>query len=273
MKFMKPDAIKEYNLSPEVLADGADFALIHSSLWKAEDGAHKAACWSECMEPPEIVKAVREGQAPSVLQSEPKDFEDDVRSWVRLRNQQDEYFQNPLQVLLSKGMGHQRVVVGDITQKEQARTKIEAFAAQNGNQGCVESTIALFEEMFMNAMIDAPREAKRMGIEKPAECVFHLAVDGRRLGLACEDPFGSLDISKVLLRMQDVYARGAGQAINLREPGGAGLGCVLMLEHASLLAFGVEKARKTIVSSLVYRNLSFKRKAELKKSLHLITAE
>jgi hypothetical protein len=273
MKFLKPDEIKNYELTEQVLSDGDGFSLIHSSFWKPENSESKSACWSERLEPGEIVKALRDGKAPSVLQSEPTEFEDDVRSWMRLRNEQDKYFVEPLQVLMAKGMGHQKIFVQDVSQKDQVRKRIETFATQNGNQGCIESTMALFEEMFMNAMIDAPREAQKIGVQKAPEATFHLAVDGRRLGIACEDPFGSLDLSKVLGRMHDVYAKGAGQTINLREPGGAGLGCVIMLEHCALLTFGVERARKTIVSALLHRNLSYKRKAEMKKSLHLISAE
>ncbi|MFN7728471.1 MAG: hypothetical protein ACK5P7_04890, partial [Bdellovibrio sp.] len=198
---------------------------------------------------------------------------DDVRSWMHLRNEPDKYFVEPLRVLMAKGKGHQKVFVQDVSQKDKVRKKIETFATKNGNQGCVESTIALFEEMFMNAMIDAPKEARKIGIQKAPKATFHLAFDSRRLGIACEDPFGSLDLSKLLGRMHDVYAKGAGQTINLHEPGGAGLGCVLMLEHCALLAFGVDRARKTIVSALLHRNLSHKRRDEVKKSLHLISAD
>ena len=273
MKFLKPNGISDYELPSNLLGTGEEFSLIHSSMWSPQVASELAGCWSCDLDPSEILRTIQDGKAETVLQSEPPDFPQDVQAWVDLRREKARYFERPLETLLCQGEDFKTIAVSSAGEKTSVRLEVEGYASAHGNQSCVDSAMALFEELFMNALIDAPREAAKHGRAGATTAMFHMGIDERRLGLACVDPHGSLDLGKLLNRMRDVYARGAGKAINLREPGGAGLGCVMMLEHSSLLTFGVQKNRATAVSCLIPRHLSNRRKAELKKSFHVLVME
>jgi hypothetical protein len=127
----------------------------------------------------------------------------------------------------------------------------------------------------MNAVIDAPREYSRMGngaktYQSGMQAKFYLQTSENRLAIACEDPFGALDIEKFIGRMNEVYQKGAGEVINLYRPGGAGLGCVLMFENCISMYLGVSSGKMTLVSCVLPLGVSYRQKAALKKSLHLI---
>jgi hypothetical protein len=72
--------------------------------------------------------------------------------------------------------------------------------------------------------------------------------------------------------MDEVYKKGAGEAMNLREDGGAGLGCVIMFEHCEALFLGVMPGQKTLVSCIVPLGMSYRQRDQVKKSLHLISS-
>ena len=272
MKFVKDGSDHAaYDLPSEIVQLGSNLELIHQKHLPALPADPKRACWSVNLEPRELLRVLQQGPAPSVLQSDAADFDEDVRGWVSLREKPLDYFANPLQILMPNGTDVTSLRIAGPHQKENLRQDIIKFASARGNDPCVESMLANFEELFMNAMLDAPREAKNPSPSTGS--TFFLAADERRLGIACQDPHGSLDISKLLNRMSEVYEQGAGAVINLCGPGGAGLGCTIMMENSSLICFGVRPDQTTVVSCLVHRYLSYRRRAEIKKSLHLVTLE
>jgi hypothetical protein len=268
MKFLRPDD-SAVALSDDVLKLGENFQLIHSSLWKKRACDPTVACWSNELEPGDVLRVITDGATCSVLQSDPEDFSEDVRAWVGIRENSSTYFQDPIRALLPSAKLARPLIITDAIEKETLRLAINRYSAQFGNKGCQEACEAIFEEMFMNAMLDAPQESS---IKKPGSRVsFFLGCDERRLGIACQDAYGSLKIEKLLSRMKEVYEKGAGAAINMENSGGAGLGCTIMVEKSSLIAFGVQPGQSTVVSCLIHRKSSNRHRSELKKSLHLIT--
>lgn len=154
-------------------------------------------------------------------------------------------------------------------------TEVGAFIDQFGSQNVRESASAILEELYMNAMFDAPKEATSNGQKNCSysggnSSVMRLFKSEGRLVMTCEDPFGSLNLRKFIKRMDEVYKRGAGDAINLRGEGGAGLGCVIMFEHCEALYLGVVPGEKTLVSCVIPLGMSNRQRAQVKKSLHLV---
>ena len=269
MKFVKSNE-SSVTLSAEALQLGKNFELVHSSAWD-ENAPKSRACWSQTLEPLQMLKYISELDGGSVLQSSAEDFENDVRAWVKIRENPRQYFEHPLQTLLTtKGTFEDHFVEGK-EKKLEIRELVNNFGSKHGNVSCQESILAIFEELFMNAVIDAPREAGNPSLQKGAR--IFLGADESRMGVACQDLYGSLKLVKLLRRLKEVYEQGAGTAINLHGPGGAGLGATIMIEKSSLICFGVIPGQMTTVSCLVHRNLSHRRRAELSKSLHFVVGD
>jgi len=272
MKFVKDSRPHPaHDLTPDITNLGPSLELIHHSQLPISAHDPKRACWAAHLDPRDSLQVLLQGAAPTILQSDGDDFREDVKGWVSLRENPGAYFQDPLRSLMPGGADYTALKIAGPHQKENLRQEIITFASARGNAPCVESVVANFEELFMNAMLDAPREARNPSPSTGS--IFFLAADERRLGIACQDPHGSLNILKLLNRMSEVYEQGAGAVINLRGPGGAGLGCTIMMENSALICFGVRPDQSTVVSCLVHRHLSYRRRAEIKKSLHLVTLE
>jgi len=162
------------------------------------------------------------------------------------------------------------------SQKPELKKAIEDFVLQIGSDNVNEAVEAVLEELFMNAMFDAPKEAANQG---QGECryksghysIIRIFQNETRLAVVCEDPFGSLNITKLIDRMDEVYRKGAGTTIRLDNAGGAGLGCVMMFEQCESLYLGVMPGEKTLVTCLIPLGVSNRKRTQMKKSLHLIT--
>lgn len=272
MKFVRPGTSSTaLELSNETLQLGDAMELVHFDEWNQQTDDKNRGCWAQHLDPAELLKSMDARTNSSILQSAPEDFESDVRAWVKMRQNPSAYFVDPLHSILPSGTDFEKRTVASVSEKESLREFVETYSKAHGNQSCQEAVHALFEELFMNATLDAPREN---GALIPGGTVtMFMAVDERRIGIACQDPYGSLKLAKMLSRMRDVYERGAGDSINLRGPGGAGLGCVIMLEKSSLICFGVRPGKVTMVSCLVPRFWNHRKRAEMKKSLHLILTD
>lgn len=149
------------------------------------------------------------------------------------------------------------------------KDKISLFIEEASNASVSQSAQSIFEEMFMNAVIDAPKEAEKRNMpasDKGFE--FFLAAGGDSLQISCTDYYGSLETSKLLARMHEVYEKGAGEVINLHGTGGAGIGCVLLFENSLSLIIGVNPGHQTKVTSILPLGVSNRQREKMQKSLH-----
>lgn len=244
--------------------------LVHHSLWSTCGDAHKV-CIGEDLPARDVVRLANSPQCQSVVQHNPDWFACDLKVALRLRQQPAAYFAAAGEQLLG---GIERRWVWEFRhRREKHALKDRIMAVAFGTEAMRESLGQVFEELFMNAVIDAPREALalRGTDEVPGPSAMSLTYRGNRVCLSCRDPYGTLRIPKFLGRMDQVYAEGAGQVINLHsERGGAGLGCVLLFEHSSVLALGVEPGHATVVSCVIPTGLNHRQKDSVRKSLHWI---
>jgi hypothetical protein len=123
-----------------------------------------------------------------------------------------------------------------------------------------ESILTVAEELFTNALYDAPVDAagrflhagtsRRVPVELEGEPVqVELMTDGRRVGISVRDPFGSLTAAQVLAYLTKCLRAGADQVDD--KPGGAGLGLYYVLESLSHLAINLKPGRATEVLGLI----------------------
>lgn len=244
--------------------------IVHYSMWRDKGGREKVCC-AESLPPHEVVRLVSEDAAKSLVQFNAEWFENDLRASLQIRSNPEAYFANPGAHLLG---GIDQLWSWSFSGRDdKALIKERLMMVAQGTDAMRESLSLIFEELFMNAVIDAPREAKNRQISADSRrlSTMTLARRGDRLCLSCSDPYGTLKIEKFVSRMHQVYVEGAGQVINFdTDRGGAGLGCVLLFEHSAILALGVDVHKNTVVSCVVPATMNHRQKDLVKKSLHWI---
>lgn len=249
--------------------------LVHHSLWR-EHGNNEKICFGESLPAAEVVHLICEGRAQSVVQENDRWLSTDLGAALSIRENPRSYMQTPGEVLLGGVDSAWSWGFSDRCEKQELKQRLLSQCAE-GTDSLRESIGLIFEELFMNAMIDAPREVLSLPPDsQPAEGLstmsqMQLARRGDRVCLSCVDPYGTLKIPKFVGRMNEVYRQGAGQVINLNsDRGGAGLGCVILFENSAVLALGVAKGRRTVVSCVLPMNLNHRQRAALGKTLHLV---
>jgi hypothetical protein len=145
-----------------------------------------------------------------------------------------------------------------------------------------ESILTVAEELFTNALYDAPVDASGrflhagtsrrvpVGIEgEPVQ--VELRTDGRRVGISVRDPFGSLTAAQVLAYLTKCLRAGTDQVDD--KPGGAGLGLYYVFESLSHLAINLKPGRITEVLGLIDVRGTYKDFAARGKSFNVFVDE
>jgi hypothetical protein len=155
-----------------------------------------------------------------------------------------------------------------------------AFLSYNPLTAAVTQPAAIIiDEMIMNAIYDAPGEMRRRAngaIEdrsKPSRLApneqarLFLSYDNRRLLIGCEDPFGSVDDSKLIKRLHQIYSELDNVKPILDGPG-AGLGCKVMIDYSCGFYMTVSRGKKTVVCASIPLNVSIRKFESLPKHMH-----
>ncbi|MGE3386047.1 MAG: hypothetical protein AB7K41_04900 [Bdellovibrionales bacterium] len=204
-----------------------------------------------------------------MVQKNKEGFCQDLKLAGLLVEHPDQYFtQGPLIVTAGQLQSCQ-IFFDSAADKEKTFDRAIGFLDALQSEITNQAAVVVLEELFMNATIDAPKEAQRKGLQpNKKQCEFYLCHDENTLQISCSDPYGSLDLKKLLARMDEVYRKGAGEAINFDGAGGAGIGCYLLFEQCKTLIIGVRPGLQTKVSCLIPLKMSRRRKSEISKSLH-----
>lgn len=278
MKISLPANETKISIPEEWKTLSASNDIVHHELW-TPDCAKDDICIGSTLQPCEVVEFTLNLGPRRFVQYNPLWFKEDVEMALNLSKNPGSYFQDPvgtvLNVPLKSDFFQKEWAFKDGSAKHTILEDIYRLLPAPG-QALKDAVRAVYEELYMNAVLDAPRESIRSGQEKygyekrdPARIT--LGFDGSRLALACADPYGTLDITRFLNRMNEVYKRGAGQVVNLvREKGGAGLGCVILFEQSSSLFLGVEAGKNTTVTCQIPLSLNHRQRASVQKSLYIL---
>lgn len=148
-------------------------------------------------------------------------------------------------------------------EKESVIAAFETFLRRIDTYGRIVSPISMVvEELIMNGLFDAPRDAqgrpkyatreRRELLEvEPAEAVqLCYGCDGRYVGVAVSDPFGALD-REAIVHYLGKFFLGEQGAVQQKE-GGAGLGLFMVFNSITQLAFNIDVGKRTEVVALFY---------------------
>ncbi len=163
--------------------------------------------------------------------------------------------------------------------REQARALAEALGTQSR---MVELFCTVVDELTTNAIYNAPIDehgAERFSHLKRGEPVslqrgegieVVLSSDGRTLGCAVSDPFGSLGANTIVDYLGRCFRRGDDQISD--RSGGAGLGLFTVYESCSQLVVNIDARRRTEMIGLIDIRGRFRDFAERPKSFNVFVA-
>jgi hypothetical protein len=264
----------KWQTSMQHLLNGVPAALLETSpeinlqLWDDQAISSPVIHFAEQMEPHDVVRFLKSKTNGHLLQKNKDHFNEDLEMTARWVDNARAYFESSC---LAQPTHQEVISFNDKSKKTEMREKMLRFLDGVQGPSLPDAALAIFEELFMNATIDAPKEAQRQGrqIANP-ENQFSFERHAKKLVISCRDPYGALDVQKFLNRMSEVYQKGAGEAINMTQPGGAGLGCVILFENCTRLIVGCHKGQWTKVTCMIPLGCSQRQRAEMKKSLHRI---
>jgi hypothetical protein len=242
------------------LADVNDATVTHGP---------KTIVVSQGLMPDNLVSLFVEKNLQHILQCNSDFFLQDLETVALILDRPEVYFVGQTSVLLRDPVRSLSVEFSKPTDKSNVKQQTDHFLAEIQSQNVRESADALIEELYMNATLDAPKEAEGKhggGIAK-----LTLVESTDRLCISCADPYGSLNLEKFVRRLHQVYQQGAGEAMNMKRGSGAGIGCMIMFEHCDSLFLGVIPGKLTLVSCIVPLGLNYRQRAKRNKSLHLIS--
>ncbi|MGZ6471501.1 MAG: hypothetical protein ACXWRZ_10090 [Bdellovibrio sp.] len=217
----------------------------------------------------EVLESILSSKCQVFLNKENPDFLNDLKRSARICDDKEAYFHSPEKVLLNENSRIVKVPFQSTVDKGIALVEVDNYCTLLNSSFLTESLQAIFEELFMNAVFDAPREAGSQEDPYPAELL--MGDDGNSLIISCLDRYGSLKPEKLLNRILQVEKHGAGQVMNMDTSiGGAGIGSSIIYGCSATLVLGVKPGEFTRVSCVIPLKTSRKKFSDIKKNIHLV---
>lgn len=267
MKFISFGAEFHDEISPQTMAKHGS-VVIAQLKQKLPDTVGPVIYVDEQLEPADVIDQVIQRGCNFLLQKNKGFFENDLDGTAGLAEQPAAYFLESFQFSPEPALQTLSLSFSNSQDKEVLKEKSLALISNFKSGTLDDSLIAIIEELYMNAVFDAPREAQKTGAQSVANPLFELILTEKLLQVSCTDFYGSLDVFKFLKRMNDVYRNGAGPIMTSEDNQGAGLGCMILFEHSTCVILGVDPGRKSKVSCLIPIGVSHLRRSQMKKSLH-----
>jgi hypothetical protein len=219
-----------------------------------------------------ILELAPQNEYSCFLNSGNNNFESELLCALKIQSAPERYLAHPLPFLFEGLPNTLLLPFSRKEDKEQLLHQVEPFLVSAESRLVLDHAKVIFEELFMNAVYDAPVEARKLGLPyKKKRCDFTFAFNKEKLIISCSDTYGSLDPTKLLARMRDIYIHGTKNIINLgQNKGGAGIGCSLLHHYSSSMIIGVQRGVRTRVTCTIPLKTSQKNFHYLGKNLQII---
>lgn len=226
-------------------------------------------CVTENCDNIDVLQNIVDLKCHAIMHKENPDFLKDFKRAAMICENKEDYFIQPERLLFDQPARLVKIPFQSTIDKGNALVEVDNYCSLLSSNFLTESLQAIFEELFMNAVLDAPREAGAQDELKSAELL--MGDDGSNLVISCLDHYGSLKPEKFFNRLLEVEKHGAGQVMNMDiSIGGAGIGCSILFGCSATLIIGVSPGKYTRVSCLIPIKTSRKKFNLIKKSIHLV---
>lgn len=223
----------------------------------------------------EILKIATKGQFHSFLNSQNRDYESELATALRVCHDPRAFLSNPVPILFATSPKVIKLSFLKSTDKADLLAQIIPFLEPNKSRLVLEHSRFLFEELFMNAVYDAPAEAAKLKLpSKINNCEMLLAYDNEKITISCFDSYGSLEPLNMVKRISDIQSSGTKDIINLgQRTGGAGIGCSLLYNYSTSIVIVVEPGGGTRVSCSIPLKINSRQFFSTGKNLQVFIIE
>jgi PAS domain S-box-containing protein len=167
-------------------------------------------------------------------------------------------------------------------EKNKVIDSVISFAKKlKGFRGMPEILATITDEMIMNGMFDAPRNAEGrekynelprthpLVLEPQEQITFKFGADAHFVALSVEDPFGAFTFEVLARYLKRCYLKESNQIE--QKKGGAGLGLFTIFDSAHCFIVNSHPGKKTEMIALISLSLSFARYQGTGKSFSFFT--
>jgi|GEM_PF-2845553 len=247
---------------------------------------------AEGLPPEQVLRLATELDYTHVIQKNGLEYPKELITTEILIEQPSSFFEYPVASIFKPSdlspAGEKDHTLADtrFTSSTQKRSVLELFGKAMESKGLqqtlIEDITLVADEMFTNAVFNAPfvdkvtrenlnvnRVEAEVNFDPAKPGRMRMAADETRIMVACEDPYGSLNLNGYLSKIKATYDRGAAATMNFGS-GGAGIGSYIIFNTSASLFVGVKQGRATVVACLLPLGLSNRKRALLPKHLHWI---
>lgn len=245
---------------------------------------------TEEKEPDQVIELAVTRKIRHVLQQESFEFEKELNAAATMIKEGPKMLEMPLSSILKPDLRswnqEQGLTLLDIEfdkaiHKRDILNKVEVELQNcSKSQSFIADALSLSDELITNAIFNAPyvdAENSRSGICRSKDHVsmednkkgrFLVGSDSQRVVIGCLDPYGSLNLNNLFIRIMNCYQQGVAQNINMDGEGGAGIGSYMIYNLCSSFYAIVEKGNATMICCCLPLKMSSSKRAELPKNLH-----
>lgn len=220
----------------------------------------------------ELLNKVSSGQMSCLINCNGSNFKSELLTAIKIKAHPKEFIYEPTSFLFNKEYKEKTLVFNQSTNKTHLFKIIEEFLDETNSRLVKDNSRILFEELFMNSVFDAPKEANSRRIEIPQQdAEMTIAFDNSKVVISCLDRYGLLNTRKFIQRINKIITQGTDELINFDpKKGGAGIGSSLIYRYSSTLCIVVDQNQASRVTVTIPLKMSFKKFESLKKNLQII---
>ncbi|MGZ3772281.1 MAG: hypothetical protein ACXVCY_00310 [Pseudobdellovibrionaceae bacterium] len=264
-----PQFLKDLDEMQEFFPNLSVIEIDKAASINAEKDLQTKIYVSENYETVDLIQNIVDSKYRVLIHKENPDFLRDIKRSAMICANQSDYFLQPEKVLFQKPHQIVKIPFETTVDKANALTAVDNYCQLLNSSFLTESLQTIFEELFMNAVFDAPREAGILEDFIPAELL--IGHDENSVAISCLDRYGSLRPEKFFSRMLQVEKHGAGQVMNMDTSiGGAGIGSSILFGCSATLVVGVSPGKLTRVTCILPLKTSRKRFSQIKKNIQVV---
>jgi hypothetical protein len=250
---------------------------------------------SDSLSPQEILRLATEQNFTHICQRQGLEFKKEVISSENLIHAPESFFEFPVASVFSPNDLNRKSeakfisALANFNSSHRKREILDMFTKAMESKGVSQTIsadiVSVADEMYTNAIFNAPfvdkksafnpgvdRSETEIVLPKGKEGQLVLAHDENRLMIACQDPFGTLNLDGYLSKIKSTYDRGAAASMNF-GPGGAGIGSYIIFNTCVSFYVGVKSGRASVVACVLPLGMSNRKRTLMPKLIHWLHLE
>ena len=239
----------------------------------------------------ELLSMAQANSLYNVVQTDNQVYEREVKVAGLMKQNPQLFFTNPVSSVFSpenpsldqdQVFEKVRFKFNRSDQKAEALERIESELRKwTKSESTINDARLVADELFTNAVFNAPfvdadnsssgasRNLALVEMEEGHQGELFLGTDGQYFVIGCSDPYGKLNVKKLIERVQGCYLKGLAESMNMGE-GGAGIGCFMCFQASTSYFAAVTPGNETLVLCMMPLKMSQRKKEQQPKNFHFM---